>query len=345
MGKPTVHDIAREAKVSLATVDRALNGRPGVRQKTADRVFEAVQNLGYVRDNHAANLARRKLYRFVFVLPEGRTQFVEMLKSALQEAAEAQIADRVVLKTVLVSPHDPHAMARAIRALDPAELDGAAIMVPETPHVRDAAVHLRKQGVPVVALVSDLPHSARDHFVGINNVSAGRTAATLLGRFISTPGSEIMVVTNSMQAHDSIDRRLGFDQVITGEFSHLKALPSLESHDDPQRMLEIVGHALHRHPGIVGVYSMGPSNRFLLDALERSGRARELVVVAHELTPMTRQALLEKRVDAVITQDVGHLVRSSLRVLRAKCDSVGIYAAQERVRIEIVIRENLPEGA
>ncbi|MEL6316609.1 MAG: LacI family DNA-binding transcriptional regulator, partial [Pseudomonadota bacterium] len=34
MSRPTVHDIARVAGVSLATVDRVLNERPGVREKT-----------------------------------------------------------------------------------------------------------------------------------------------------------------------------------------------------------------------------------------------------------------------------------------------------------------------
>ena len=56
--KPTVHDIARLAGVSLATVDRVLNGRPGVRSVTRERVNEAIASLGYVRDLAAANLAK-----------------------------------------------------------------------------------------------------------------------------------------------------------------------------------------------------------------------------------------------------------------------------------------------
>ncbi|MEM8704238.1 MAG: LacI family transcriptional regulator, partial [Pseudomonadota bacterium] len=65
------------------------------------------------------------------------------------------------------------------------------------------------------------------------------------------------------------------------------------------------------------------------------------VVVAHDLTPVTRKALVDGEVDAVIAQNVGHLARSALRVLRAKCDDAGIYEAQEQIRIEIVMRENL----
>ena len=48
--KPTVHDIASHAGVSLATVDRVLNRRPGVSARTREKVDKAVHELGFVRD-------------------------------------------------------------------------------------------------------------------------------------------------------------------------------------------------------------------------------------------------------------------------------------------------------
>ena len=45
--------------------------------------------------------------------------------------------------------------------------------------------------------------------------------------------------------------------------------------------------------------------------------------------------------DAVISQDVSHVVRSAIRVLRAECDGSEIVASQERIRIEITLKENL----
>ncbi len=343
MDRPTVRDVATEARVSLATVDRVLNHRPGVREETVQRVLGAVKKLGYVRDTHAANLARQKQYRFLFMLSEGSDEFVAKISGALAEAAAAQIVDRVEMEQRLVPPGDPNTVVTALQSLNPAELDGVALMVQETPRVRDAAARLRERGIPVVTLVSDLPFQARDYFIGIDNFQAGRTAATMLGRLVKAGTGEIMVVTSSMRAHESLDRRLGFDAIMARNFPDLKVLPSLETHDDPKRLADIVDRSLSRHPNIVGVYSMSAGNRCLPQALVASGRAHELVVVAHELTPSTRQALLRGQVDVVITQDVGHLVRSALRVMRALSDSVAIYDAQERIRIEIMIRENLPE--
>ena len=121
MNKPTVHDIAKEAGVSLATVDRVLNARPGVRESTIARVQEAVERLGYVRDTYAANLARQRQYRLAFVLPEGPSQFIDTLIAALQEAYASHIADRVVMEILRVVSHDPHQIVRSLQALDAGE--------------------------------------------------------------------------------------------------------------------------------------------------------------------------------------------------------------------------------
>ncbi|MBV9274255.1 MAG: LacI family DNA-binding transcriptional regulator, partial [Verrucomicrobia bacterium] len=44
--KVTIADVAREAGVSTATVDRVVNGRNGVRLQTRDRVLTIAQRLG-----------------------------------------------------------------------------------------------------------------------------------------------------------------------------------------------------------------------------------------------------------------------------------------------------------
>lgn len=342
MPRPTVNDIARAAGVSLATVDRVLNARPGVRQQTRSRVHDAVDRLGYVRDVTAANLARQRHYRLAFVLPEGPSQFLGALRDAITEAAQRSIADRTDISVISVPARDPHALARALNALDCGQIDGVAIMAPETPQVRDAVKRLKDGGVATVALVSDLPNSERDHFVGINNVAAGRTAGVLMGRFLAGQPADILVLASSMQSRDSIERRLGFDRVMAEQFPAIQVLPSIEGHDDAETIGRAVSTALGSHRHVAGVYSLGGGNRVLSDILRARVGTEGLVVVAHELTPHTADALRSGAIDAVITQDVGHVIRSALRILRSKSDGVEIISSQERIRIDIVMKENLP---
>ena len=342
MARPTVHDVASEAGVSLATVDRVLNARPGVREKTVNRVNEAVRKLGYVRDTSAANLARQREYRFDIVLPRDTSQFTKTIKDALMEASGAQLAERTRVNIVFVQPDDPHDVAKSLHRLRALKPDGVALMVQETPQVRDAVARLKADGIAVAALLSDLPSSERDFFVGVNNVSAGRTAALLMGRFIGGKPGKILVITNSMISRDSIDRRLGFDALMLDEFPDIQVLPSVETRNDPERARDIVQRMVAAHDDLAGVYSMGAGNRYLLDALRTNAVLDRVVYIGHELTPLTQKSLINGEIDAVIAQNVGHLARSVLRVLRAKCDGVGIFEAQERIRIDIITRENLP---
>ncbi|MEO1239080.1 MAG: LacI family DNA-binding transcriptional regulator, partial [Pseudomonadota bacterium] len=173
MGKPTVHDIAKEAGVSLATVDRVINQRPGVRRVTVERVQAAIDKLGYVRDIYAANLARQRLYRLAFVLPTGQSQFLASLEEAVGEASKGLRAERNDLQTVRVPVDDPVAVRRSFERLLLQGVDGVAVMANATPMVRDMIARLKAQGVAVAAMVTDQPDTERDHFVGIDNVAAG----------------------------------------------------------------------------------------------------------------------------------------------------------------------------
>lgn len=342
MSRPTVNDIAKEAGVSLATVDRVLNARPGVRAPTVARVNQAIERLGYVRDVAAANLARRRSYRLAYVLPDGRSAFLDALRAAIAAASELAAADRTVTEVIGVPAYDSSAYVRALDDLRLRGFDGVALMAPETPQLRDAIRRLTAEGIRVVALVSDQPNSARDWFVGINNVAAGRTAGMLIGRFVRKERAKVLVLAGSMMSRDHMERRLGFDAVMGAHFPGFEVLPSLEGRDDADTVARLLPAALEAQPDIDALYSLGAGNRGLVRTLDHLGLGERITVVAHELTPHTRAALESGTVDAVITQDVGHIARSALRVLRAKIDGRLIDPGQEQIRIEILLRENLP---
>lgn len=343
LAKPTVLDIAREAGVSLATVDRVLNDRAGVREKTRKKVNDAIVALGYVRDTAAASLARRHFYRLVFILPETDNEFVLALASELSAQQARQRHQRVSLNIVRTPPFEPEALVEALDAVDRADAEGVAIFGPETPSVRDAVRRARERGLAIVALVSDLPNAPRDHFVGIDNTAAGRTAAELMGRFVKGPG-KILVVTGSRLARDHLERRSGFDEVMARDYPQLDIVASVEGRDDPELIRSIMPQIFDGSGGsdIKGIYSSAAGNGGLIDFLEETGRARDVTFIAHELTPVSRAALERGTIDAILSQDTGHLVRSAIRLLRGEIDATPVDTRQERIRIDIYLKGNMP---
>jgi LacI family transcriptional regulator len=339
---PTINDIARVAEVSLATVDRVLNARPGVRDTTVKKVHQAIADLGYVRDTAAANLARGRVYNFVFILPSNSNEFIASLEWQIQQLGTTLRRERTRLSYIRVAAFDPVALAKTIDEIDTSEVDGVAIFAPETPSVRDSITHLKANGVTVVSLVADIPSSLRDQYVGVDNVAAGRTAGQLLGRFVGPQEGSILVLTGSLLARDHLERRLGFDKVMMRDFPNLRTLASLEGRDDPELIERLLPEIFSENSDIIGIYSSAAGNEGLLNFLNRRTLPVRPLVVAHELTQLSRDALRGGVFDAIISQDSGHVVRSAVRIMRANSDNLPINSAQERINIDIYLKENMP---
>lgn len=339
--RPTTRDLAKAAGVSLATVDRVLNGRAGVHRKTVEAVNQAIESIGFVRNISAANLARGKSYRFIFVLPLSGDEFLQELLARTAEANASFASDMVTVAVRQIHENDPHEIANFLGSLDPAEVDGVAIMAPESPQVRDAMTRLSERGIRALPFISDQMFLDGADFVGIDNRAAGATAGRLLGRFLQREAGRIVVIAESMQSRDSLERRIGFDTVMRDSFPHLTVLPSLETYGDADRTARIIANSYANFPDIVGAYVLGSEARRPLEAVTAANPGLRQVIIAHERTPFTEQALIEGRIDAVIAQNPGHLVRSAIRILRARTDQREPLASQERIRIEILLKENL----
>jgi len=337
----TLEDVAREAGVSLATVDRVLNRRPGVREPTAARVQAAIAKLGYRPDPLAARLARRETFRFCFILPSQPNTFMSNLSEQVSAAAEWIASQRAFIDKLNVDVFDPDALATALEGLG-GRYHGVAVIALDHPRVRAAIDDLVGQGVVVVTLVSDAPTSRRFHYVGVDNTAAGRTAGTLMGRFAGGRTGTVAVIAGSLALRDHAERQFGFSQVVNAEYPNLRVLSAREGRDQVEQTRAVAEQILSEHPDLVGLYNIGGGNRGVAAALEASGRAKDIIFIGHDLTIHSRRFLVRGTMDAVINQDPGHEARSAARVLLAHCAGEPIVASQERIRIDIFLRDNVP---
>ncbi|HRX37506.1 MAG TPA: LacI family DNA-binding transcriptional regulator [Aestuariivirga sp.] len=341
MGRATIEDVAKQAGVSIATVDRVLNGRATVRPQTVERVERAIRQLNYQPDRLAARLARAREYRFCFVLPEGTNAYMALLADEVKAAMARMVQEKIIIDLRLADVFDPEALASTLDTIGNI-YDGAAVVALDHPRVREAINALSERGVAVVTLVSDVPNSKRIHYVGIDNSSAGRTAATLMGRYLCGRRGKVGLIAGSLSLRDHIERQFGFEQVMMHEFPNLVLLPVRESRDDPDRVHSVAAQLLADHADLIGLYNVGAGTPGIISALQQSGRKRDIVYIAHELTGESRRALIDGTIDLIINQDAGHEVRSAIRVLTSKADKLPIVQAMERIRIDIYVRDNIP---
>ena len=340
--RATIQDVAREAGVSAATVDRVLNQRPGVRQKTVDRVEEAVRRLNYEPDRLAARLARSRDFTFVFVLPNGGSAFMRALGKELEALKRRLVRERILIDIQNVDVFDGVVLGTHLETLAKEPVDGVAVVALEHPAVREGIATLASNDIPVLTLVSDIPNSKRTRYVGIDNSAAGRTAGSLIGRFCGGRTGKVGLFVGSMALRDHVERVYGFEQVINSEYGNLRVLPVRETRDESDEVATYAKELFDAEPDLIAVYNAGGGSRGLVKGAEEAGRAKDLVLVTHELTDHARKALVRGTLDAVINQDPGHEIRSAIRLLTAYSDDTDVIPGQERIRIDVYLRDNIP---
>jgi LacI family transcriptional regulator len=335
-----VHDVARAAGVSLATVDRVLNGRPGVRAATAEKVEAAIAQIGFQRDLGASLLARARDLKLTFFIPDSSNEFMASLADAVDRRIGQALADRMHIQTRRIRALDADALAQGLDSLDARDCDCAIIVASEEPSIQAAVDSATRRGIVVMTLVSDLPGTQRRHFIGIDNVAAGRTAASLLGRFLPR-GGKVAVIAGSLHLRDHSDRMAGFRAALGAEFHAIELIGPIEGHDERRETQAIVADLLERHGDLAGLYNLGAGNAGLVAALEASSRSGAIRVIAHELTAPTRRGLQSGAIDVVLDQNPDGEIRAAIAAARTLALGGNGQGTTDPIEIGIFLRDNL----
>ncbi len=156
--KITLADIAREARVGVATVDRVLNKRAAVKESTARRVLEAARRLGFTLEQPHYRLAAGKApvtIRMGFILlQESHSFYLPLARALTREAAPWLPAGQapVILHFAIDAVE---AMAQAIHRLSD-EVEVLGLVALDHPLIRHAVARAAARGVRVLTLLSDL---------------------------------------------------------------------------------------------------------------------------------------------------------------------------------------------
>ncbi|ESY82227.1 LacI family transcriptional regulator [Mesorhizobium sp. LNHC221B00] len=306
-------DIALQAGLSLATVDRVLNDRPGVREHTVRRVKQAIGELEQQRDQ--IGLAGRKFVLDVVMEAPGR--FSEAVRQGLEQAMPSLQPAIFRARYHLAETRNVENTVGIIDALQCRGSNGVFLKAPDVPAVRAAAARLVGAAIPVVTLVTDLPDTGRQAYVGMDNRAAGETAAYLLGEWLGGGPARILVTISSNRFRGEEEREIGFRQALRERYPALGIVEVSEGHGLDRNTGMLALAALRANPDIAGVYSIGGGNRAIIEAFASLGRTCR-GFIGHDLDADNLALLRDGRISAVLHHDLGHDMRNAcLHVMRA----------------------------
>jgi DNA-binding LacI/PurR family transcriptional regulator len=119
-----IREIARRAKVSTATVSRAINRVPTVDPQLAKRVWKVVDELGYYPNTQARALVSGKSRLFGLVVSEITNPFFPEIVQTFEELAVQNNYEILLTSTV----HDSTRMKSSVRRMIERRVDGVAIL-------------------------------------------------------------------------------------------------------------------------------------------------------------------------------------------------------------------------
>lgn len=318
--RPTIVDLAREAGVSVATVDRVLNRRLPVREGTALRVVSAAEAIGY----HATGLLKQRITElpqrtFGFILQKRGDVFYRSLADHLVKATKdaRDIRGRPIVE--FVDELAPALLAGKLRDLA-RKAHAIGIVAVEHPHVTSAIEELAEKGVPVFALLSDLSAASRAGYFGVDSRKCGRTAAWTISRLARAPG-KVAVLVGSHSYLNQETSEISFRTYLRHQAPEFTVLETIANQEDNALAYASVRDLLREHKDLCGIYNAGGGEEGFVQALrehrnETQGAGRgKVIAVCNEFFPDTRSALIEGVIDMVLSTPLPALAARAIEAM------------------------------
>jgi len=199
MSAATIKDVAREAKVSVASVSRAMNGGSGVTAETSERIHAAASRLQYIPHAAARMLITRRSNTIGALLPDLYGEFFSELIRGIDLAARAR-----GFHLLVSSSHDgAEEAAAAVRSMQ-GRVDGLLIL-----SARVDAAFLRSnlpKSLPVV-LINSAVKSTVHTVLNVDNFAG---ASAMVQHLLQAGHSSVAFIAGPESNFDAQQRDKGY---------------------------------------------------------------------------------------------------------------------------------------
>jgi LacI family transcriptional regulator len=307
--RPGMAALAASAGVSVATIDRLLNGREGVRADTAAAVIAAAQRMGHPALTRLVPVQHGDLpaLRLGFVLHKKGQAFYRAFASAIAGAAIAHPGYRLTLATDFAASQSPSEMAGLLRGMI-GRCDVLAATAVNHPEIAAAVSDVQAAGVPVFSLLSDFAPKLRVGYLGMDNTKIGRVAGWAICH-AAVKGNAVAIFVGGARWMGHEQRDAGLRAYLRDHAPHLRVLETAVNLETRQLTQDATLALLSNTPDLCGIYVAGGGMEGAIAALKAHRKPGEIALVVNELTPESRSGLQSGHVTMAIGTPLDALTR------------------------------------
>ncbi|MEQ5843193.1 LacI family DNA-binding transcriptional regulator [Paraburkholderia acidicola] len=330
-------EIALQAGVGLATVDRVLNGRPNVNERSRQRVQQAIKELE--KQQFQLAVAGRKLVVDVLVEAPGRfcDEIREAFESELPALRPAVFRPRFTMQDTMTTAQ----VVDALDAIGRRGSHGVLLKARDVPDIAEAIALLRQRGIPVVTIFTDIPQSARIAYAGLDNHVAGATAAYLVGQWLAQSQGNVLVTMSDDSFRGEEERKNSFRDELLRRYPKLTLVDASGGHGLNDQTEERVRKAVGRKRAIAAVYSMGGGNVAILRAMRAMGKTPRCFI-AHDLDRDNIRLLRDGSISAVLHHDLRLDLRNACHQIMHFHKLLPVSAIGDVSSVVVVTPANIP---
>ena len=201
----TIYTVAREARVSMATVSRVVNGNPNVKPETRQKVLDVIKQLNYRPNAVARGLASKKTTTVGVVIPNITDPYFAELALGIDDVA-SMYKYNIILTN---SDSDDEKILKVVRSLLAKQVDGLIFMGHDVSD--DLRNEFESTNTPVVVAGSVVNDDALPS-VRINYQAAAKEATEFL---LKHGDQQVAYITGSLRySINGEDRLNGYKEAL-----------------------------------------------------------------------------------------------------------------------------------
>jgi len=337
-----VKEIARRANVSIATVDRVIHNRPGVSEKTKNKINEIITELDYQPNVLASRLASRKIISLAVLIPRvsEETDFWEAPLRGIMRAESEIRKYGIQVHPFFFDLNDKHSFTEQAELILENEVQGILLSPSFIEESRQLIHACQKLRIPVVFIDSNVPEQNNLCYIGPHLFQSGYVGAKLL-TYRLKENHKVLVVNISKETDN-----YSYLQIEEGFRSYFK------DHSQPCEIIRIdikdtdklsvtkdLTRILYDHQDIEAIFVTNSRVFSVASFLENAGR-KDISLIGYDFLKENIRFLKEGIIDFLICHKPEE---QGFRGLMALYQTLVLGAPVEKVHfmpIDIITKEN-----